>query len=162
MKRCNRIVCAIIFPMFGSLLCGIGLDFSKATFGLPGFVSIIIGIIFGFSLLDCQILQEVINEEESYSLASCFTFFSCRWFRCNVLWNGSSIQNFIQGHRSSLSGGFTFCSYDGIHLNTRSRNEKHNKSLKKKWIRDLKNKIQRVLVSIGSLFVAILGENLMF
>lgn len=53
MKRCNRIVCAIIFSMFGSLLCGIGLDFSKATFGLSGFVSIIIGIIFGFSLLDC-------------------------------------------------------------------------------------------------------------
>lgn len=52
MKRCTRIVCAIIFTMFGSLLCGIGLDFRKATFGLPGLASIIIGIIFGFSLID--------------------------------------------------------------------------------------------------------------
>lgn len=34
-------------------------------------------------------------------MASCFTFFSCRWFRCNVLWNGSNLQNFIQGHRST-------------------------------------------------------------
>lgn len=52
MKRRTRIVCAIIFTMFGSLLCGIGLDFSKAIFGLPGLASIIIGIIFGFSLID--------------------------------------------------------------------------------------------------------------
>lgn len=53
MKRRTRIVCAIIFTMFGSLLCGIGADFSKSTFGMPGTASIIIGIIFGFSLIDC-------------------------------------------------------------------------------------------------------------
>ena len=51
MKRCNRIVCAIIFTILGALLCGIGIDFSKATFGFPGAASVVIGIIFGFSLL---------------------------------------------------------------------------------------------------------------
>lgn len=51
MKRCTKINCAIIFTILGSLLCGIGIDFSKATFGCPGAASVIIGIIFGFSLL---------------------------------------------------------------------------------------------------------------